>query len=101
MKFSINPELFNLKFFLYGFILFIGFYTFKGCSNDETKPLLNESTFLSDNYKFGYNFNNYNVVYDTIQKGDSFGEILEKISSYTQKSITLLKLLKRFLTFVS
>lgn len=78
MKFSINPELFNLKFFLYGFILFIGFYTFKGCSNDETKPLLNESTFLSDNYKFGYNFNNYNVVYDTIQKGDSFGEILEK-----------------------
>ena len=32
---------------------------------------------LLENNKFGYNFNNYNVVYDTVRKGDSFGEILE------------------------
>ena len=30
------------------------------------------------NEKFGYNFNNFNVVYDTVKNGDSFGKILEK-----------------------
>ncbi|MEC8830095.1 MAG: peptidoglycan DD-metalloendopeptidase family protein [Bacteroidota bacterium] len=32
---------------------------------------------VSENNKFGYNFNNYSVVYDTIKRGDSFGKILE------------------------
>ena len=30
-----------------------------------------------ENNKFGYNFNNYKVVNDTVRKGDSFGKILE------------------------
>ena len=31
-----------------------------------------------DNFKFGYNLNNYRVVNDTVRSGDSFGVLLEK-----------------------
>ena len=46
------------------------------------KESVNTQENLSSNYKekfeFGYNLNNFVVVRDTIRKGDSFGEILER-----------------------
>ena len=49
------------------------------CSNSESE---NTNKNLVSNYKetyeFGYNLNNFVVIRDTIKKGDSFGEILER-----------------------
>ena len=77
MKLKINPALFNLKFFLYSFAIVIFFYIIKNCSSKTLETDSTLQSVLLESDKFGYNFNNYRVVYDTIRKGDSFGEILE------------------------
>ena len=52
-----------------------------GCKDDnindevEVKPYNYE---VEERYEFGYNLNNFNVVRDTIRKGDTFGTILER-----------------------
>ena len=77
MKLKINSALFNLKFFLYSFTIVIFFYIIKSCSSETLETDSTSQPVLLENNKFGYNFNNYKVVYDTVRKGDSFGEILE------------------------
>jgi hypothetical protein len=77
MKLKINSALFNLKFLLYSFAIVIFFYILKSCSSETLETDSISQPVLLENNKFGYNFNNYKVVYDTIRKGDSFGEILE------------------------
>ena len=70
---------FNIKFFLSGFVVVI-FYNLviKSCSEDELPQENKVEIPQQDNYKFGYNFNNYQVVNDTVRSGDSFGVLLEK-----------------------
>ena len=41
------------------------------------------------NLEFGFNMDSFNVKRDTIQFGDSFGEIMEKIKLDTLKFIKL------------
>jgi murein DD-endopeptidase MepM/ murein hydrolase activator NlpD len=79
MELSKYKKYFNIKFFLYGFIV-IGFYnTIRSCSKDTTLEAdLDEVTIQPNNFKFGYNLNNYKVVNDTVKSGDSFGGLLEK-----------------------
>ena len=77
MKLKINSALFNLKFFLYSFAIVIFFYILKSCSSETLETDSISQTVLLENNKFGYNFNNYKVVNDTVRKGDSFGKILE------------------------
>ena len=77
MSLKINPALFNTKLFLYGFVIAVLFGIVKGCSNKASEKILQTESAVSENKKFGYNFNNYSVVYDTIKRGDSFGKILE------------------------
>ena len=70
---------FNVKFFLYGFILICFYNIIKSCSKDTLpEPNVVELTIQPDNFKFGYNLNNYEVVNDTVKSGDSFGVLLEK-----------------------
>lgn len=77
MSLKINPALFNTKLFLYGFVIAVLYGIVKGCSNEAPETILQTEPMVSENNKFGYNFNNYSVVYDTIKRGDSFGKILE------------------------
>ena len=50
----------------------------KGCSDEETAVEKPEELVQSDNFKFGYNLNNYKVSNDTVKGGDSFGVLLER-----------------------
>ena len=77
MSLKINPALFNTKLFLYGFVIAVLYGIVKGCSNEAPETILQTESTVSENNKFGYNLNNYSVVYDTIKRGDSFGKILE------------------------
>ena len=79
MELSKYKKYFNIKFFLYGFVV-IGFYnTIKSCSKDTTLEAdIEEVTIQPDNFKFGYNLNNFKLVNDTVKSGDSFGVLLEK-----------------------
>jgi len=51
-----------------------------GCKNEPKDIIIEEIAVLEPEqlYEFGFNLNDYIVKRDTIQKGDSFGEILER-----------------------
>ncbi len=70
---------FNTKFFLYGLFIVLLFYSLKKClPSSPNENNLDKEIIYPQNEKFGYNFSNFKVVYDTIKRGDSFGEILER-----------------------
>lgn len=48
--------------------------------NQEDQPIndIVAEPVIKENIEFGYNLNDYIVVRDTVRKGDSFGEILER-----------------------
>jgi len=75
----INTKYFNLRFFLSGFVMIL-FYNIviKGCSDEETPIEKTDELVQNDNFKFGYNLNNYKVLNDTVRSGDSFGVLLER-----------------------
>ena len=79
MEWSKYKKYFNIKFFFPGFVMVV-FYNvvIKGCSDAGTTQEDQVEDFQKDNYKFGYNLNNYHVVNDTVRSGDSFGGLLEK-----------------------
>jgi murein DD-endopeptidase MepM/ murein hydrolase activator NlpD len=53
-----------------------------GCKKEQEKPVIEETLAIVEQPKevleFGFNLNDYVVKRDTIKKGDSFGEILER-----------------------
>jgi murein DD-endopeptidase MepM/ murein hydrolase activator NlpD len=64
------------------FIIIILVFTILSCndSKEETKSKVATKTVkkLAKDSDFGFNFLNFNVVQDTIQKGDTFGTIISK-----------------------
>ncbi|MFI8377619.1 peptidoglycan DD-metalloendopeptidase family protein [Leeuwenhoekiella sp. NPDC079379] len=59
-------------------ILLLAALTLGACADDETKevkPVAKEKV-VPIVKRFGYTLNDYNVVSDTVQQGDSFGQIL-------------------------
>ena len=55
----------------------------QSCKSDKTIneiPInsIAEVVPIVDKYEFGYNLNDYIVIRDTIKKGDSFGQIMER-----------------------
>ena len=78
MKLSINKKYFNLKFFIYGFAVVSIYSVIKSCSKDSVIEVEPIAIVEKDNFKFGYNLNNFEVVNDTVRSGDSFGVLLEK-----------------------
>ena len=67
------------KIIVLTFLMLIGITS---CKNDVNETNIPENTLAQvqevDKFEFGFNLNNYIVVRDTIKKGDSFGEILER-----------------------
>lgn len=55
------------------------FITFYSCKKEEREPVEAVSVIEpAELYEFGFNLNDYIVKRDTIRKGDSFGEILQR-----------------------
>ncbi|WP_397363909.1 peptidoglycan DD-metalloendopeptidase family protein [Olleya sp. R77988] len=60
-------------------VLLVFAFSIIGCKNDPISPLKAASVLEPEQfYEFGFNLNNYVVKRDTIRKGDSFGEILQR-----------------------
>lgn len=78
MKIKADLSVFNLKYVLFGVLFVMAYQLLKSCSQDDPSQLVITTPEVKENYKFGYNLSNYNVVFDTIQRGDSFGIILER-----------------------
>ena len=53
----------------------LAFLAFQCTSAEKKTPIAQE---LQEDIKFGYNLNNFYVIQDTIQRGESFGEILSR-----------------------
>ena len=60
------------------FCLFISSCTNNTNNTNSSNNSIKETEVLK-NIKFGFNIDNYKVINDTIEVGDSFGEIMEKI----------------------
>ena len=61
-------------------ILFTLIVSIVGCKEDPKTTIIKEVVIAEpiDIYEFGFNLSDYIVIRDTIKKGDSFGEILER-----------------------
>lgn len=77
---NINKEI-NMKLKLIA-LAFLGLVTFFSCREEaKTNDLPTQDLIVEkeiEKFEFGFNLNDYIVVRDTIKKGDSFGEILER-----------------------
>lgn len=60
-------------------VALIIFFSFSliSCRQSETVSIIPEPKTAKIANNFGFNFNDYNVLQDTIQKGDTFGSLLE------------------------
>jgi murein DD-endopeptidase MepM/ murein hydrolase activator NlpD len=61
------------KVFLFSIVLLSLF----SCKQTETESITTDSVSPQKIEQFGFNFNDFNVLQDTIQKGDTFGSIIE------------------------
>ena len=64
------------------FLAFLVLISISSCKKDVNENTIQETDLVQkqeiERFEFGFNLNNYIVVRDTIRKGDSFGEILER-----------------------
>jgi hypothetical protein len=58
-------------------IIIVGFGVLTLQCTTEEKEISNDQE-LKEDIKFGYNLDNFYVIQDTIQRGESFGEILSR-----------------------
>ena len=60
----------------------MGLISITSCKNDVNQNTIQESDLVHieevDKFEFGFKLNDYIVIRDTIKRGDSFGEILER-----------------------
>ena len=71
---TIFKKLFNLKKFLLFVLIFLQFIS---CSQ-KGKDKIPVNKTIKANFEYGYDFNEFNVVRDTIRTGDTFGAILDQ-----------------------
>jgi hypothetical protein len=85
------------------FIIIILVFTIVSCndSTEETNSKIATSTVkkIAKDSDFGFNFANFNVVQDTIQKGDTFGTIISSQNIGDKRVMILLSKLKTRLMF--
>jgi murein DD-endopeptidase MepM/ murein hydrolase activator NlpD len=61
--------------------VFLGIFL-SGCSKKQQQPTTEAPKPPKEILEFGYNLNEFHVIRDTVQRGDSFGAILEKQGLY-------------------
>lgn len=60
------------------FVICIVVATFFSCNKSERIIPVKPAKAIKDNSDFGFNFSDFNLVQDTVRKGDTFGTIIEK-----------------------
>ena len=63
-----------MKYFIYLFLAILTFSCNQEKSKTQTKKTIKKEPIIKD---YGFTFNDYNVVRDTLQSGDTFSTILE------------------------
>lgn len=58
-------------------IFIVVLFSMFSCSKSETASIIPEQKAQPKVEQFGFNFNDFNVLHDTIQRGDTFGSIIE------------------------
>lgn len=64
----------QLAFFA-SMVLLLGLFS---CSKKQENQIAENNTIIHKKSDFGFNFADFNVIFDTIKEGDSFGTIIEK-----------------------
>lgn len=64
--------------YFFRLVSFIFILTFTNACNFSDHQDDEPENQIEEDMKFGYNFNNYHVIQDTIRRGENFGEILSK-----------------------
>ncbi|TDD99814.1 M23 family metallopeptidase [Flavobacterium cellulosilyticum] len=59
------------------FSLIIVLILLVSCNQSETLSIIPDKKFVPEVEKFGFKFNDFNVLHDTVKRGDSFGSIIE------------------------
>ena len=58
-------------------ILIVVLFSMFSCSKSETASIIPEQPAQPKLEQFGFNFNDFNILQDTIRRGDTFGSIIE------------------------
>jgi murein DD-endopeptidase MepM/ murein hydrolase activator NlpD len=58
-------------------ILILVLFSLFSCNQSETLDVIPDQKLRTHKEQFGFNFNDFNVLNDTIQRGDTFGSIIE------------------------
>lgn len=58
-------------------IVIVVLFSMFSCSKSETASIIPEQIAQPKIEQFGFNFNDFNILHDTIQRGDTFGSIIE------------------------
>ena len=59
------------------FLFSIALFSIFSCKQIEPEGIVTDSISLQKTEQFGFDFNDFNVLHDTIKKGDTFGSIIE------------------------
>lgn len=80
------------------FIIIIVLTTILSCnkSNDKSENIIKVKTVkpIADNSDFGFNYSDFNVVQDTVKKGDTFGTIIDKQNIGDRRVFEIVKSVK-------
>ena len=81
--------------FYFLLIALVGLFTScgSGAESEPVKPVIPQV------YEFGFLLNDYHVVRDTVVRGDSFGEFLEKYGIYYPQIYNINNVAKKHITF--
>tara|TARA_R110000868_G_scaffold26958_10_gene103175 strand:+ start:1767 stop:2999 length:1233 start_codon:yes stop_codon:yes gene_type:complete len=80
------------------FIIIIVLTTILSCnkSNDKSKNIVKVKTVkpIANNSDFGFNYSDFNVVQDTVKRGDTFGTIIDKQNIGDRRVFEIVKSVK-------
>lgn len=75
-------------------ILIVVLFSIISCNKSETVKVIPNPKEPTKNEQFGFNFNDFNVLYDTIHKGDTFGNIIEDQNTGDKEVYDIIKKVK-------
>ncbi|HEY6144467.1 MAG TPA: peptidoglycan DD-metalloendopeptidase family protein [Flavobacterium sp.] len=59
------------------YILLLVLFSMVSCNQTETVDAIPDQKSLPDREQFGFKFNDFNIIHDTVRSGDTFGNIIE------------------------
>ena len=76
------------------FLFSIALFSIFSCKQIEPEGIVTDSISLQKTEQFGFDFNDFNVLHDTIKKGDTFGSIIENQNLGDKQVYDIIKKIK-------